>query len=280
MGGVGSKVQFFPAFFLSFLPFSFPSFLLAFLLFLFSVKKLVIFFQPLIWICTLGGEGSKLQIIFLAKKHIYIPFLPPFFLSILLSSPPSSFLFLFSFFPPSFLPAFLLVLSSVEKLVIFFQPLIWICTFKFVLVETTNHFLSQKTHLHSFFASFLSFFPSFFPSFLLSFLLPFFPHSFLPAFLSFLFSVKKLFSSTLSKFVLLGAGGRGVGVNYRLFFQPKKHIYIPFLPPFFLSFLLSSPPSSLPPSLLPQEIITLNTIYGQIWQKSSLWMQMLGKLSL
>ena len=102
-GTVGVKYNFFPAFFLSFFflsfllsflpsfvpsfPFSLlPSFLPAFLLSPFSIENLL-------------GEG-KIPL-FQHEKHIYIPFLSPFFLSSFSLLPP--------FFPSSlfsFLPAF------------------------------------------------------------------------------------------------------------------------------------------------------------------------------
>ena len=138
---VFSLPNFFLSFFLPLLPFFpsslFPSllsfFLPAFLLFLFSVKNLVIFFWPLIRICTYEGRGGggNYKLFFISMKNT------------------------FTFLLSSCLPSF--------PLLIFFLPLIQICTFGVGVGGWELQiffFLAQKTHLHFFFASFLPFPPS------------------------------------------------------------------------------------------------------------------------
>ena len=103
--------------------------------------------------------GGKVLPIFKPKNTFTFLFLPPFFLSFLLSSSFSSFLSLLSFFSPSLLPFFFFSFLSMKNVSFFSQPLIKICTFLggWVGGGITCHFFSLKTQLHSFFASFLSF---------------------------------------------------------------------------------------------------------------------------
>ena len=103
-----------------------PSFLSSFFSIFLLTKNVSFFFQPLIQICTCGGMGGagKVLIVFQPKNTFtFLLCLLFFLLSFLLSSPSSSFLSLLSFFPPSFLPSFLLFLFSVNKIcVIFCNP--------------------------------------------------------------------------------------------------------------------------------------------------------------
>ena len=111
-----------PSSFLPLLPFlllpSFLSFCLPFFLSFLSKKNLSFFFRPLSQNCTLGwGGGGKLQITISAWKTDLHSFFPLFFLSFLLSSPPSSFLsvlpfFLLLSFPSSCLPSFSLLFQK------------------------------------------------------------------------------------------------------------------------------------------------------------------------
>ena len=106
-----SLLSFFPP---SLLPFFFSSFL--------SMKNVSFLSRPLIQVCTSRGGGlviyyTELEV---PKNTFTFLFLPPSFLSFLLSSPPSSFLSLISFFPPSLLPFFFSFFSVTEKCAIFF----------------------------------------------------------------------------------------------------------------------------------------------------------------
>ena len=124
------------------------------------------------------------------KNTFTFLFLPPFCLSFLLSSPPSSFLSLLSFFPPSFLPFFF---SVNEKCVIFSWPLIQICTSG---RRGVIYYMKLEVPKNTFTFLFL---PPFCLSFLLSsppssflFLLSFSPPSFLPFFFSSFLSMKNV----------------------------------------------------------------------------------------
>ena len=138
-------------------------------------------------------KNTENTIFFQHEKHIYIPSLPPFFLTFLLSFSPSifssSFLSLLPFFPPLFflffLPSFFLSFLS-KNLLFFLAPYPNL----YFLREWGGGTFSKK-NTFTFLLCILSFFPSFFLSFPPLFFPSFLP-SFLLAFLLFLFSVEKL----------------------------------------------------------------------------------------